>query len=395
MPWKECNRVDEKMKFIVRLIEGEKMAVLCRQFGISRKTGYRIKQRYEDAGISAIGNQSRRPLRLANRLPFQIEKLIVQMKKKKIHWGAPKIRELFIRKYPHVNPPAKSTVHAVLYRHGLVKKRKRKRYKACGTAFGLAKNPNDLWCADYKGEFMLGDRRYCYPLTISDFSSRYLMTCEALETTKEEYAFEVFERAFKEYGLPRAIRTDNGVPFSSCHALFGLSRLSVWWLRLGISIERIKPGHPEQNGRHERLHLTLKKEATKPAGMNMLQQQEKFDKFIREYNEERPHQALSMKCPSEVYKPSSRKYKGVKDLEYPLHDKVVRVTYCGRICIGKRKISLSRVFAGQDVGIREVDDKIWQVSFMEYDLGFFDEQTGRIEPGDNPFVEKVLPMSSV
>ena len=217
------------------------------------------------------------------------------------------------------NPPAKSTVHAVLYRHGLVKKRKRKRYKACGTAFGLAKNPNDLWCADYKGEFMLGDRRYCYPLTISDFSSRYLMTCEALETTKEEYAFEVFERAFKEYGLPRAIRTDNGVPFSSCHALFGLSRLSVWWLRLGISIERIKPGHPEQNGRHERLHLTLKKEATKPAGMNMLQQQEKFDKFIREYNEERPHQALSMKCPSEVYKPSSRKYKGVKDLEYPLH----------------------------------------------------------------------------
>ena len=354
-----------------------------------------MKQRYENIGISAIGNQSRRPLRLANQLPFQIEKLIVQMKRKKLHWGAPKIRELFIRKYPHIKPPAKSTVHAILYRHGLVKKRKRKRYKACGTSFGIAQSPNDLWCADYKGEFMLGNKRYCYPLTISDFSSRYLMTCEALETTKEEYAFEVFEKAFKEYGLPRAIRTDNGVPFSSCHALFGLSCLSVWWLRLGISIERIKPGHPEQNGRHERLHLTLKKEATKPAGMNTLQQQEKFDNFIREYNEERPHQALDMKCPGEVYKPSKRKYKGLKDLDYPLHDKVVRVTYCGRICIGKRKISLSRVFAGQDVGIREVDDKIWQVSFMDYDLGFFDEQTRKVEPGDNPFGEKVLPMSSV
>ena len=390
MPWKECSKMEEKIRFVARLIEGEKMSVLCREFGISRKTGHKIKQRYEDIGISAIGDQSRRPLRLANKLPDIVEKVILKMKQDKPHWGAPKLRELLIRKYPQMKPPAKSTVHAVLDRHGLVKRRRRKRYKAYGTVLGKThQRPNDLWCADYKGEFMLGDRRYCYPLTISDFSSRYLITCEALETTKEKYAFEVFEKAFKENGLPQVIRTDNGIPFSSCHAMFGLSRLSVWWLRLGIGIERIRPGHPEENGRHERLHLTLKKEATKPAGMNMLQQQEKFDRFIREYNEERPHQALDMKYPKELYKRSKRKYEGLQDLEYPLHDRVVRVTYCGRICIGKRKISLSRVFAGQDVGIREVDDKIWQVSFMEYDLGFFDERTEKVEVGGNPFSEKV------
>ena len=192
-----------------------------------------------------------------------------------------------------------------------------------------------------------------------------------------------------------SIRTDNGVPFASAHAMFGLSRLSVWWLRLGIAIERIKPGHPEQNGRHERIHLTLKKEATRPSGMNLLQQQEKFEKFIDEYNQERPHQSLDMKCPGEVYKPSQRIYKGLPDVEYPLHDRTVAVSYCGRICIGKRKISLSRVFGGQNVGIRQVDDKLWQVSFMNYDLGFFDEQVNRVEAGANPFGSKVLPMSPV
>jgi putative transposase len=173
----------------------------------------------------------------------------------------------------------------VLYRHGLVNRGRKRRYKAEGTALSKPLAPNDLWCADYKGEFMLADRRYCYPLTISDFASRYLFTCEALSTTQETYAFTVFERVFKEFGLPLAIRTDNGVPFASAHALFGLSKLSVWWLRLGIQIERIKPGHPEQNGRHERMHLTLKKEATKPAANNFLQQQARFDQFIHCYND--------------------------------------------------------------------------------------------------------------
>ena len=157
--------------------------------------------------------------------------------------------------------------------------------------------PNALWCADYKGEFLLGNRRYCYPLTITDFASRYLLTCEALLTTQEKFAFTVFERTFKEFGLPQVIRTDNGVPFASAHAIYGLSKLAVWWLRLGIQIERIKPGHPQQNGRHERMHLTLKREATKPAASNVLQQQARFDDFITRYNTDRPHQALGMKVP--------------------------------------------------------------------------------------------------
>jgi len=221
------------------------------------------------------------------------------------------------------------------------------------------------------------------------------MSCEALATTQQIYAFTVFERVFKEFGMPQAIRTDNGVPFASPNALYGLCKLSVWWLRLGIRIERIKPGHPEQNGRHERIHLTLKKEATRPAARNFLQQQAKFDDFLHCYNHERPHQALDMKYPAEVYRPSTRPYRGLAVLEYPFHDRTVTVTHCGRICLGKRKINLSQSFAGQNVGIKEISDRIWLVTFMHYDLGFFDNEACRLEPVDNPFAPKVLPMSPV
>jgi putative transposase len=284
-------------------------------------------------------------------------------------------------------------VHAVLDRHGLVSRGRKRRYKAQGTALSRPLLPNHLWCADYKGEFMLADRRYCYPLTISDFASRYLLSCEALSSTQEIYAFTIFERVFKDFGLPKAIRTDNGVPFASPHALFGLSKLSVWWLRLGIHIERIKPGHPAQNGRHERMHLTLKKEATKPASQNFLQQQARFDAFLECYNHERPHQALDMKYPAELYRPSARPYHGLDELHYPFHDRTITVTHCGRICFGRRKINLSTVFAGQNVGVKEVSDRIWLVSFMDYDLGFFDHETGRLGTAENPFAAKVLPMS--
>jgi putative transposase len=237
---------------------------------------------------------------------------------------------------------------------------------------------------------MLADRQYCYPLTISDFASRYLIACEALHTTKEAYAFAVFESAFKEFGLPLAIRTDNGVPSASPNALFNLSRLSVWWLRLGIAIERIKPGHPQQNGRHERMHLTLKLETTKPAAGNFLQQQAKFDDFIDCYNTERPHQALNMQCPAQLYRPSPRLYQGLPDVDYPFHDKAVTVTTCGRICFNRQKINLSQVFAGQTVGVKQTDDRIWLVSFMDYDLGYFDDETCRLEPLPNPFGAKVI-----
>jgi putative transposase len=384
--------MDERLRFVARLLEGEKMAVLCREFDISRKTGYKLFSRYKDSGVEGLTDRSRRPYRQGCQLPFPIENLILQLKREYPSWGAPKIREKIRRKHSEIQLPAISTVHAVLDRHGLVNRPRRRRYKAEGTALSRPLRPNELWCADYKGEFRLADRRYCYPLTITDAASRYLLSCEALSSTKSKYAFPVFERVFKDFGLPKAIRTDNGVPFASPNSLFGLSKLSVWWLRLGISIERIKPAHPEQNGRHERMHLTLKKEATKPAAKNLIQQQGKFDDFIEEYNQERPHQAIGMKYPAELYVSSSRPYAGLSDLQYPFHDRTITVTCCGRICIGRRKINLSTVFAGQNVGIKEVSDQVWLVSFMQYDLGFFDHETGRVTSAENPFGAKVLPM---
>jgi putative transposase len=384
--------MDERLRFVARLLEGEKMAVLCREFDISRKTGYKIFARYKDCGLEGLTDRSRRPYRQGCRLPFQIEQLILQVKREHPSWGAPKIREKIRRKYSEIQLPAVSTVHALLDRHGLVSRPRRRHYKAEGTSLSRPLRPNELWCADYKGEFMLADRRYCYPLTITDAASRYLIGCEALANTQATFAFRVFERVFREFGLPQAIRTDNGIPFASANSLFGLSRLSVWWLRLGIGIERIRPGHPQQNGSHERMHLTLKKEATKPAARNLLQQQERFDRFIEVFNHERPHQALDMQYPAERYVSSSRPYRGLGDLEYPFHDRTITVTRCGRICLGSRKINLSTVFAGQNVGIKQVADQVWLVSFMQYDLGFFDQDTERITSAQNPFGARVLPM---
>ena len=224
-------------------------------------------------------------------MPAQIETLIVRLKAEKPHWGARKIRELLVRRLDgDVRVPAKSTIHAVLDR---LVRRSTPRHRARGTALSQGLAPNDLWCADFKGEFKLGNGRYCFPLTVSDHASRFLLLCEALDSTREDPAVTAFERPFRERGLPLAMRSDNGVPFASPNALFNLSKLSVWWLRLGIAIERIKPGHPQQNGRHERMHLTLKKEATRPPGFNSLQQQQRFDAFLREFNAERPHEALA------------------------------------------------------------------------------------------------------
>jgi hypothetical protein len=193
--------------------------------------------------------------------------------------------------------------------------------------------------------------------------------------------------------LPQAIRSDNGVPFASPNGLFNLSKLSVWWLRLGISIERIQPGHPQQNGRHERMHLTLKKEATRPAGANLLQQQAKFDTFIEEFNHERPHEALDMKCPAEVYTASPKLYRGIPEPHYPFRDQTVLVTSCGRLCLYRKKINLSTCLAGQAVGVKEVDHGIWLVSFMDYDLGYIDLEEKTLQPLDNPFGPRVSPMS--
>ena len=298
MPWKASSVMEERLRFVARLLDGEAMTDVCRDFGLSRKTGYKIFDRYKEHGLSALSDRSRRPVRYANQLPQQVESLIVRLKAEKPHWGARRFASSWSggsAAMSEYRPRAPSMRFSIATAWSSV--------AAVRDAM-----PNDLWCADFKGEFKLGNGRYCYPLTVTDHASRFLLLCEALESTREDLACTAFERLFRERGLPLAIRSDNGVPFASPNALFNLSKLSVWWLRLGIAIERIKPGHPQQNGRHERMHLTLKKETTRPPGSNSLQQQDRFDAFVHEFNTERPHEALGMKCPAQLYTASPRRY---------------------------------------------------------------------------------------
>ncbi len=359
MPWKACSAMEERLRFVARLLEGEAMTGVCREFGISRKTGYTMLDRYRDEGSAALTDRSRRPVRYANQLPPPIEGLIISLKCDKPHWGARKIRELLVRRLPgDRRVPAQSTIHAVLDRHGLVSRLGHRRNRAQGTPLSTGDRPNDLWCADFKGEFRLGNSHYCYPLTVTDHASRFLLLCEALDSVREAPAIAAFQQLFAERGLPDAIRSDNGVPFASPTTLFNLSKLSVWWLRLGIAIER--------------MHLTLKRETTRPPGMNSLQQQARFDEFVKEFNTERPHEALEMKRPADLYTLSSKPYLGLHDLEYPLRDREYVVTACGRICMHHKKINISTVLAGQKLGLKEVDGGIWLLSFMHYDLGYID-----------------------
>ena len=375
--------MEERLRLVARLLDGKGMSEVCRSFGISRKTGYKIYNRYKQHGLEALSDRSRRPVCYAKLLPAPLGQLIVRLKWEKPHWGARKIREPLVRRLAgDVRIPAKSTVHAVLDRHGLVERaRQQRRHKARGTPLSRATAPNALWCADFKGEFKLGNGQYCYPLTVTDQASRFLLLCEALESTKAAGAFEAFRQLFRERGLPAAIRSDNG--------LYNLSKLAVWWLRLGIAIERIQPGQPQQNGRHERMHLTLKRETTRPPGGNILQQQGRFDAFVEEFNTERPHEALAIQCPGERYSPSRKPYQGLPELAYPFHDKELVVTCCGRICMHRKKVIISTVMAGQSVGLKEVDDAIWLVSFMHYDLGYIYLDQRTLQTIDNPFGAKL------
>ena len=383
MPWKECEIMDERIKFVGRLLSGEKMAPLCREFEISRVTGHKIWKRYKEQGERGLINRSRCPKRQPNKISFAVEQLIVRLKKEKPNWGAPKLREVVATRYPDLKLPATSTVHCVLDRHGLVNRKKRKRkFSSLVSYLSDPKKPNDLWCTDFKGQFKMKNKSYCYPLTITDQCSRFILGCEALDSTAENPCFPVFDRVFKEYGLPTAMRSDNGIPFASGNSLWGLTKLSVWWVRLGIKLERIAPGNPQQNGRHERMHRTLKAATTKPPASNQLQQQEVFDKFLSEFNQERPHQALEMKRPKDVYESSSRPYAGLEDITYPDSDKTLLTSNCGRVCIDGLKIHLSKAFAYQPIGITQEDEGIWAVRFMDYDLGFFDEESKKFSGRD-------------
>ena len=383
MPWKEVTAVNERMEFVAGLKAGERMTDLCREFGISRKTGYKFERRYEEHGPKGLYDFTRRPRRLARQLSPGIQTAILELKREKLTWGAAKIQEVLRRQHPEMELPVRSTIHDLLDRYGLVKKRaKRRRYHAYPTLREEeVQAANQLWCADYKGQFRMANAKYCYPLTVTDFYSRYLLGCEAMESTKSQSAQQGFEWIFQEYGLPMRIRTDNGTPFSS-RSVQGLSSLSVWWMRLGIQIERIEPGQPQQNGRHERMHRTLKEEILPRSAKNLLAQQEQLDRFREDFNQRRPHEALKMKCPADLYKPSLKRYP--PRLPEPLysHHDLVRVVYdTGSVHFrGLNKFFLSHALAGQTVGFEEEQDGMWRISFMDLDLGFLDEQTMKFNP---------------
>jgi putative transposase len=281
--------------------------------------------------------------------------------------------------------PAPSTVGDLLRQHGLVEPRRRRRSTTpYPSGLTQAQAANDVWCADYKGQFRLGNGKYCYPLTITDRHSRFLLACEGLEAARGDATTAVFDAVFRQYGLPKVIRTDNGTPFAS-HALLGLSRLSVHWLRLGIRPERIEPAHPEQNGQHERMHRVLKEETTRPTARNLLAQQERFDRFVEEYNHERPHEALDQRPPGMFYQPSGRRFvTDPAEPEYPLHDERRRVGATGHLPLGRRnrRCFLTEALAGEYVGLRELDDRLWLVSFTELDLGVIDVKACRFTPAD-------------
>jgi transposase InsO family protein len=383
MPWKEVTAVNERMQFVARLKAGERMSDLCREFGISRKTGYKFERRYEQHGPGGLYDFSRRPRRLARQVSPGIQTAILELKRERPTWGAAKIQEVLHRRNPQIELPVRSTIHDLLDRYGLVKKRsKRRRYHAYPTLReDDIKSPNQLWCADFKGQFRMRNAQYCYPLTVSDFHSRYVLGCEAMESTQSASAKQGFELIFREYGLPARLRTDNGVPFSS-RSVQGLSPLSVWWMRLGIQVERIEPGKPQQNGRHERMHRTLKDEIRLEVSKNLLAQQEQLDRFREDFNERRPHEALKMKCPADLYKPSLKRYPdSLPEPSYPNHDLVRHVATNGCVYFRARKtFFISCALADQPVGFEEEGDGIWRINFMDLDLGFLDEQTMKFTP---------------
>ena len=388
MPWKVSCVMDERMSFVLRRRKGERMTDLCREYGISRKTGYKFVERYGRDGPPGLCDRSRRPANSPRKVSADVIDKILALKREHPTWGANKLKHVLQTRESGVRFPARSTFDEILNRHGLVHPRKRRRHvrpSFFSARVTRAALPNELWCADFKGQFRLGNANYCYPLTITDAHSRFVLCCEAHEGTDLDPVLLAFARVFDAYGLPSAIRTDNGPPFASTFGLFGLTRLSAWWLALGIRHIRIDPGHPEQNGVHERMHLTLKEDATRPASANLLQQQERFDRFCDIFNRERPHEALAMKRPADFYAPSTRKLVAPVDLRYPLHDDVRVVSQCGHVTVARnRNVFLSAALAGFAIGIREVEDKRLLVSFADFDLGWVDLRTGYFQRGDDP-----------
>jgi len=413
--------MEERIKFVMEVLDSTyTMAELSRYYNISRKTGYKWLSRYQQFGIKALSDLSRAPHNHPNAISPQIQQAMLSIKKEFPRWGAPKIRNCLERTYPDwKHYPAISTIGLFLHKQGLTVHRKRRR-RATPTESPLTKGirSNDVWCADFKGHFKTADGCRCNPLTISDHSSRYLLCCHHLDRTRQGEGLAValvsyelvkmrFERVFRKYGLPDVIRTDNGSPFAS-RGIGGLSRLSYWWIRLGIYPERIEPGHPEQNGRHERMHKTLKDHTARPPAKTLTQQQKRFNEFCAEYNEHRPHEALEMRTPAECYCGSNREFPSrLSQLIYPEDMLVRRVHNHGDILYFGRRLFLTESLRGEDVGIEQLSEDVSRLWYSDYLLGEIDHRRWQIAPAKSRSLicayaqisdykpGKVLPMSSV
>lgn len=381
MPWTDTDPMTERHKFILAREEGLfTMTELCERFGISRKTGYKWLNRYRKGGVEALQDRSRAPKHCPHQTSKAVQELVIEARRAHPRWGPRKLLDYLGPRHPEVNFPAPSTVGDILKREGLVEPRRpQRRPTHPGTSPIEAEAPGEVWTADFKGEFRLGSSNYCYPLTVQDAHSRYLLACKGLPSTAHSGAKPVFGRLFREHGLPKTIRTDNGGPFAS-KALCGLSRLSVWWIKLGIEADRIQPGCPQQNGRHERMHRTLKAETTRPPGATFAEQQERFDDFQAEYNEVRPHQALEGAVPASRYVRSSRTMpRRCPEPQYPGHAEVRKISTTGEIKFKNRPLFVSAVLAGEYVGLEEIDDGVWNLLFDNVLLGRFDEPTWTIQ----------------
>lgn len=375
MPWRQATDVEERGRFVLEVAAGGlSMTELCERYGISRKTGYHWWARYRAEGVRGLEERSRRPHRSPRATPQHVVELVLEERRKRPHWGPKKLRNRLERKYPDLELPAESTIARHLNRGGLTEPRpRRRRNVANGTGFGPATEPNALWTTDFKGDFPLGNGTRCYPLTVLDSHTRFLLACEGLTSVRGTEAWPVFEMLFREMGLPERIGSDNGPPFGS-NGLAGLSKLSVRFLRLGIRIERIAAGHPEQNGRHERIHRTLEDEKVilrRPPAADHSAQQAHFSGFRVCYNEERPHEALDGRFPVELYRVSGRTYREgeAPGLDYPAHYERRQIRSNGEMKWRGEMVFVSMALVDEPIGLVEVEDGLWAVYFGPVKLG--------------------------
>ena len=382
MPWKVSSVMEEKLRFILEYEAGEEsMTELCQRYDISRETGYLTLRRYRALGLGGLLPQSHAAHRHRQQTPEEIERKVLELRQAHMRWGPRKLKRILERDEAGRTWPAASTIGVLLKREGLVVARKKRLHTAPYTQpLAHAQECNRVWCADFKGWFRTSDGERIDPLTISDAHSRYLLRCQAVEKTDTARVQAIFEAAFREYGMPEAIRTDNGPPFAS-HAVAGLSRLSVWWIKLGIVPERIAAGHPEQNGRQERMHRTLKQEAAQPPAANRREQQRALDRFRQEYNERRPHEALGMQTPASLYTPSRRKFPApVPEPDYLETMRVRRVRAHGHFRWKHHDVFLSEVLWGENVGLLPEDDRWFAIYFARYPIARFDSQKLQVTP---------------